>query len=44
MSEIVTTITLIFVFVMCALVVFLIWPLENILRRKEKKDTEKRRR
>lgn len=44
MSEIVTTITLGFVFVICAAVAFLIWPLEEILRRKEKKDTEKRRR
>lgn len=37
MSNIIIDITLGFVFALCALVVFMIWPLDVILRRKEKK-------
>jgi len=41
MNEIITNVTLGFVFVLCAGVAFCIWPLENILRRKEQKEREK---
>ena len=41
MNEIMTNLTLGLVFLLCAVVTFLIWPLDNYLRRKEKKKREK---
>lgn len=41
MNEIITNVTLGFVFLLCAGVAFCIWPLENILRRKERKERAK---
>ena len=42
MNEIITYITLAFVFVLCAGVAFCIGPLESILRRKDKKNNERK--
>lgn len=41
MNEIITNITLGLVFVLCAVVVFYIWPLENHLRRRDEKRKKK---